>query len=88
MKTVLNPLNCRAAALAPLALVLLLLGGCLEKHLVWSPDGKRAAVVAKDGLHFCDPDGKLTSLLLPGVYEIAWTSDSQQLVVARARNGG
>jgi len=69
----------------PAALVLVLLAGCLEKHLVWSPDGKRAAVIAKDGLHLCDPEGKLTPLLLPDVYEIAWFSDSQRLAVARTR---
>jgi hypothetical protein len=72
----------------PLAL-LLLLSGCLEKHLVWSPDGERAAVIAKggtegtDGLYLCDADGKLTARLVPGVYRVAWLGDSQQLVVAR-----
>ena len=70
------------------ALLLLLLSGCLEKHLVWSPDGNRAAVIAKDGLHFCDTEGKLTPLLLPGVYEAAWLGDSQRLVVARERKVG
>ena len=70
------------------ALLLLLLSGCLEKHLVWSPDGNRAAVIAKDGLHFCDTEGKLTPLLLPGVYQAAWLSDSQRLVVARERKVG
>ncbi len=68
------------------ALLLLLLTGCLEKHVVWSPDGNRAAVIAKDGLHLCAPDGQLTPLLLPGVYEAAWLGDSQRLVVARQRS--
>ncbi|HZL45235.1 MAG TPA: hypothetical protein VFC28_03335 [Opitutaceae bacterium] len=85
MRTAFTRLRCRTAALAPLALVLVLLGGCLEKHLVWSPDGARAAVVAKDGLHLCDPAGTLTPLLQPGVYQVAWMGDSQQLVVARAQ---
>lgn len=67
-------------------LFLLVLTGCLEKHVVWSPDGKRAAVIAKDGLHLCAPDGQLTPLLLPGVYEAAWFGDSQRLVVARQRS--
>ena len=70
------------------AVLLLLLSGCLEKHLVWSPDGNRAAVIAKDGLRFCDIEGKLTPLLLPGVYQVAWLGDSQRLVVARKRNVG
>jgi hypothetical protein len=66
--------------------MLAVLGGCLEEHLVWSPDGQRAAVIAKDGLHFCDPEGKLTPLLLPDVDQVAWFSDSQRLAVARTRN--
>lgn len=72
--------------LATLATALVvLLAGCLEKHLIWSPDGTRAAAIAKDGLHFCDPDGKMTPLLMPGVCEAAWLGDSQGLVVARQR---
>ena len=73
----------------PAALLLLLLSGCLEKHLVWSPDGQRAAVIAKGetneggGLYLCDADGKLTARLVPAVYRVAWLGDSQQLVVAR-----
>lgn len=70
-------------ALVPLALVLFLLGGCLEKKLLWSPDGNRAAVLGPDGLQLCDADGKLSPLLVPGAYRAAWLSDSQQLVVAR-----
>jgi hypothetical protein len=70
------------------ALLLLLLSGCLEKHIVWSPDGNRAAVIAKDGLHFSDPEGKLTTLLMPGVYQAAWLGDSQGLVVTREREIG
>ncbi|MBI5381086.1 MAG: hypothetical protein HZA31_04230 [Opitutae bacterium] len=70
-------------ALAPLALVFLLLAGCLEKTLVWSPDGQRAAVLVKDGLRLCDAEGKLTPVLAPDVYRAAWLGDSQQLVVAR-----
>ena len=66
------------------SLMLALLGGCLEEHLVWSPDGKTAAVIAKDGLHFCDAEGRLTPPLLSGVYAVAWLGDGQRVVVARA----
>lgn len=65
-----------------------LFSGCLEKHLVWSPDGNRAAVIAKDGLHLCDPAGNLTPLLLPGVNQATWLGDSQGLVVVRGRKAG
>ena len=76
-------------AVWPVALLLLLLSGCLEKHLVWSPDGQRAAVIAKGGvdegggLCLCNAEGKLTGRLVPAVYGVAWLGDSQQLVVAR-----
>lgn len=72
-------------ALAPLALTLLLLAGCLEQVYVWSPDGKRAAVLnlGKDGLMLCDADGKLSPPLVPDVFRVAWLSDSQRLVLAR-----
>ena len=76
-----------SAALAALGTILLL-AGCLEKHLVWSPDGRRAAVIAKDGLHFCDPEGNLTPLLLPEVTQAAWLGDSERLVLVRARQVG
>jgi hypothetical protein len=61
----------------------LALGGCLEKRLVWSPDGSRAAVVAKDGLRLCGPDGALSGLLAPGVYLAAWAGDAQHMVLAQ-----
>ena len=85
MKTVSVKRSWFVPAAVSAGLLLLLLSGCLEKHLVWSPDGNRAAVIAKDGLHFCDTEGKLTPLLLPGVYQAAWLGDSQRLVVARER---
>jgi len=84
MNTTCSQLRRRAASWAPLTLMLLLLGGCLEKHLVWSPDGARAAVLAKDGLYLSDPEGRLTPLLLPGAYAVAWLGDGQGMVVARA----
>jgi hypothetical protein len=85
MKTFIAKNSWGACAAGPALLLILLLAGCLEKHVVWSPDGNRAAVIAKDGLHLCDADGKLTSLLLPGVYQAAWLGDSRRLVVARQR---
>jgi dipeptidyl aminopeptidase/acylaminoacyl peptidase len=81
-------MDVRKTAVVPAALLLALLSGCLEQHLVWSPNGQRAAVIAKDGLHLCDPDGNLTPLLLPDVDMVAWFSDSQRLAVARVRKAG
>jgi hypothetical protein len=88
MKTVTTN-RCRSTlAAVATALLFLLLSGCLEKHFIWSPDGNRAAVIAKNGIHLCDPDGKLSPLLLPNVYQVAWLGDSQRLVVARERKVG
>ena len=63
-------------------LMLFVLAGCLEKRIVWSPDGNRAVVITDEGLYLSDVDGKL-SALLPNVYLGAWLSDSRQLVIAR-----
>ena len=88
MKTVVARVANRMTAAVAAVTLLLLLAGCLEKHLVWSPYCRRAAVIAKDGLHLCDPDGKLTPLLLPGVDQAAWLGDSEGLVVVRERKAG
>lgn len=77
-----NPLVKR---LAGAILASWLLTGCLEENLLWSPDGRRAAVIGPDGLYLCDPEGQLSALLVPGAYHVAWLGDSQQLVVARSR---
>ena len=73
------------ATAAVSALAILLLAGCWQDRLVWSPDGTRAAIITKDGLQFCDAGGKLTPLLAPGVYRAAWLADSRRLVLARSR---
>jgi hypothetical protein len=54
--------------------------------LVWSPDGKRAAVL-RSGFRVSDTDGNLSAQLDDGVYRIAWL-DSVRLVVARTRTVG
>jgi hypothetical protein len=73
-------------ALGAMALALLALcAGCLEKRLVWAPDGSRAAVIGEAGLYLCDGDGRLTELLVPKIYAAAWLGDSRQLVLARER---
>lgn len=64
---------------------LFLFGGCLEERLVWSPDGQHAAVLAKDGLRLCSPDGALAEPIVPGATLAIWFADSQRLLVARER---
>ncbi|TWT44620.1 hypothetical protein RAS1_10350 [Phycisphaerae bacterium RAS1] len=58
--------------------------GCWpEKRVNWSPNGKRAAVIAADGLYLCNPDGQLSSRLAENVRRVAWTPDSLQLIAVR-----
>ena len=51
--------------------------------LVWSPDGKHAAVL-RAGFRISDSDGTLTPQLDVHVYRVAWL-DSDRLLVARTR---
>jgi len=83
MKTTALFAGMRRLCALPLAAVLLLLAGCLEKNLLWSPDGRRAVVFGPDGLYLTDAEGRLSSLLAPGAYRAAWLGDSRQLVIAR-----
>ena len=64
------------------AIAPLLLGGCLEKRIQWSPDGNQAALITADGLFLTDAEGQLSPLLLPDVNAVAWLSDSRRLAVA------
>ena len=62
--------------------LLLLLVGCAFQRIVWSPDGRQAAVLAGDGLHLCDGEGNITDLLLTNVTTVAWFKDSRRLAIA------
>jgi hypothetical protein len=67
--------------------------GCLPSAKVqWSPDGRRAFVMATDGLRLTDPDGKLSAPIAGTdgnrLNDVAWTPDSKQLVVIRAAGLG
>src|SRR6476660_7618714 len=66
-----------------LLLVMLMLGCDPDQVVVWSPDGSKAAVIGTDGLHICDPAGKLTPLLVKDVRKVAWFGDSHRLAAAR-----
>lgn len=88
MKTIALFAGVRRLCALPLLAVLLLLAGCLEKNILWSPDGRRAVVFAQEGLYLTDGDGRLSSLLAPGAYRAAWLGDSRQLVIARRIRAG
>ncbi len=65
-------------------IVFLFAFGCVpEKRVVWSSDGKHAAVIAADGLHLCDEHGTLSPLIAESVTQVAWFPDSRRLVLER-----
>ena len=59
------------------------LGGCIPERVVWSPDGTQAAVLGGDGLHVCDPNGKLSPMLVADVSAVDWFPDSRRIAVIR-----
>lgn len=72
------------------ALALAFLFGCSRSSpstqaVVWSPNGQRAALIARDGLYLVAADGTLSPLIAPDVYDAAWLGDSQRLLIARRR---
>jgi hypothetical protein len=52
-------------------------------RLVWSPDGKRCAVISSDGLRMCDASGKLSESLMDmeNVEIFRWLPDSNQALI-------
>jgi hypothetical protein len=60
----------------------LLLTGCVEERVVWSPDGTHALVMGADGLHICDAAGAISPLLVPEVKSAQWFPDGKRIAVA------
>jgi len=65
---------------------LFLLSGCLDERIHWSPDGRRALLIAQDGLHLTSADGRLSAPLLSGVKRAAWLGDSSRAILAVERS--
>lgn len=67
-----------------LTLAAALLVGCLpKKRIVWSPDGRMAAVVTDNDLRFIDGEGAVLPLRLAGaVKQCAWFPDAGRIVAA------
>ncbi|HUO10481.1 MAG TPA: hypothetical protein VM008_19405 [Phycisphaerae bacterium] len=62
-------------------ILLLAAAGCVPDRVVWAPDGSRAAVLGDDGLHLCDPDGKISPMLAAKASAVQWMPDGNGLVV-------
>ncbi|HKQ49331.1 MAG TPA: hypothetical protein VJZ71_14770 [Phycisphaerae bacterium] len=75
------------ATTASLCLTVSFLAGCLpEKRIVWSPDGRRAAVATPQGLYFIDADGKVLPPKLPNTpARCDWFPDGKQLAVVHTQ---
>jgi hypothetical protein len=56
-----------------------------DPRVVWSPDGRLAAVVGGDGLHVTDAEGSLSPLLAADVSRAVWFADSQRLALVVRR---
>lgn len=63
-------------------LLVLLVAGCIPERVVWSPDGSRAVLLAPDGLHVMDAQGKVGPVLFEGISRVVWLPDGQRIVVA------
>ncbi len=57
--------------------------GCYPKHIVWSPDGQRAAIWNNQGLFFCDARGTLSAKMANGVVGAEWSPDGKHLAIVR-----
>jgi hypothetical protein len=63
------------------AILALLVAGCVEERVIWSPDGTHALVIGDDGLHVCDSAGNLSPLLVPHAKTAQWLPDGKRAVV-------
>lgn len=79
-------LRARFGAYMLVSTLFLVLAGCVTQRIVWSPDGKQAAVLTDEGLYLCDADGTISGLLLPDVVTVAWFKDSRRLAVDRSQS--
>lgn len=62
---------------------LALLLGCVEKRIVWSPDGRTAVLLGTDGLRLFDANGDLSEKIAPEGAKVAWFPDSKRLLVVQ-----
>ncbi|MFO0973956.1 MAG: hypothetical protein U1A27_11035 [Phycisphaerae bacterium] len=62
-----------------------LASGCLpEKRILWSKDGRTAAVLTPEGLRLSSAEGRLSGVVVPHVRRGVWVADQQRLALAVA----
>jgi hypothetical protein len=77
----------RWTSIGSVVLTTIILSGCLpEKRVVWSPDGRWAAVRGNEALYLCDAAGKLSPRLVETVASVAWLPDSRHLILSRSES--
>jgi len=62
---------------------LLWMTGCYPKHIVWSPDGQRAAIWNDQGLFFCAAQGQLSPRRVDSVVGAEWSTDGKHLAIVK-----
>ena len=74
----------RARIVFGTATAAVLLVGCVEKRVNWSPDGRWAVVIGHEGaLHICDGDGGLSDQIAVKVRRVTWFPDSRHFLMLR-----
>lgn len=63
----------------------MLLMGCGEKRVVWSPNGKWAAILGERGLYLSNGEGGLIGPLASDVVRVEWFPDSERLAMVQTR---
>lgn len=73
----------RSKALACATFAVLILSGCrCDENVVWSPDGKRAALLS-ESLRLTAPDGALSPVAGGRIERLQWLADNRQAIVVR-----
>ncbi len=67
-------------------LLALCIGGCWpEEKIIWSPDGRKAVVLAGDGMYLCDAEGNISGLVVEGVSAVDWLGEGSDALVTVKR---
>lgn len=78
--------TCRSFAVIAAIIASLALVGCVpEKRVIFSPDGRSAAVAAQDGLYLTDAVGRSRVRIAEDGKPLTWSPDSKRLFASTSR---